>query len=82
MSALEQLRPLADISVDVEARLECCSLTVEQLLALQEDSLLYSDRAAGDNVDIQVGGQLIGAGEIIVLGSSLGFRIADFREKF
>jgi len=82
MKALDELRPLADIPLDVEARLECCRLTVEQLLALKEGSLLRSDRAAGDNIDVKVGGELIGTAELIVLGSSLGFRIADFREKF
>ena len=82
MSAIEALKPLADIPIEVEARLECCSLTVEQLLALQEGSLLRCERAAGDNIDVQIGSQLVGSGEIIVLGSSLGFRIADFREKF
>ena len=82
MSVIEDLKPLADIPMDVDARLECCSLTVEQLLALQEGSLLRSERAAGDNIDVQVGSQLVGTAEIILLGASLGFRIADFREKF
>jgi flagellar motor switch protein FliN len=82
MSALEDLRPLADIPLDVEGRLECCTTTVEQLLALQEGSLIRTERAAGDNIDVTVAGQTIGTGEIVVLGNSLGFRIADFREKF
>lgn len=82
MKALDELRPLADVAFTVEARLECCSLTVEQLLALQEGSLIPSEHAAGDNVDVRVGGQLVGTAELIVLGNSLGFRIADFGEKF
>lgn len=82
MTALEQLRPLADIPLEVEARLECCQMSVEQLLALHAGSLIRSDRAAGDNIDVQVGRQLLGTAEIIVMGASLGFRITDFREKF
>ncbi len=82
MSVLEQLRPLADIPLEVEARLECCSMTVEQLLALQAGSLVRSERAAGDSIDVQVGGQLLGTAEVVVIGGSLGFRITDFREKF
>jgi flagellar motor switch protein FliN len=82
MSVTEELRTLADVPLDVEARLECCTLSVEQLMALQEGSLIRSERAAGDNIDVQIGTQLVGTGEIIVLGTSLGFRIADFREKF
>lgn len=82
MSLVEELRPLADIPLDLDARLECCTLTVEQLLALQEGSLIRSERLAGDNVDVQIGAQSIGTGEIVVLGTSLGLRITDFREKF
>jgi flagellar motor switch protein FliN/FliY len=82
MKAMDELRPLADIPLEVDTRLECHGMTVEQLLALKEGSLVQTDRAAGDNVDIQVGGELIGTAELVVLGSSLGFRIADFREKF
>lgn len=81
MTVLDQLRPLSDIPLVVEARLPCGAMTVEQLLALKEGSLIRSDRAAGDNADFQVGGQLVGSVEMIVLGSALGFRITDFREK-
>jgi flagellar motor switch protein FliN/FliY len=80
-AALDQLRPFADIPLAVEARLPCGSLTVEQLLVLAEGSLIRSERAAGDNVDVEVGGQPVGSAEIVVLGNSLGVRITDFREK-
>lgn len=81
MAVLDQLRPFADIPLPIEARLPCCNMTVAQLLALQEGSLLRSDRAAGDNIEVEVGGQPVGTAEVIVLGNSLGFRITDFREK-
>jgi flagellar motor switch/type III secretory pathway protein FliN len=81
MAVLEQLGPLADIPFVVEARLPCCSMTVEQLLALKEGSLIRSERAAGDNCEVEVGGQPVGSAEVIVLGNSLGFRITDFRER-
>ena len=53
-------------------------MTVEQLLALKEGSLIRSDRAAGDNVDVQVGGELVGTAELIVLGGSLGVSYRRF----
>lgn len=81
MAVLDQLRPFADLPLMVESRLQCCTLSVEQLLALKEGSLIRSDRAAGDNVEVEVGGQLLGTAEMIVLGNSLGVRITDFREK-
>lgn len=80
--ALEELKPLADIPLEVEGRLECCFMSVEDLLALEDGSLIRSDRAAGDNIEVYVGGQTIGTAEIVVLGNSLGIRITDFREKF
>ena len=82
MSVIDDIRPLSDIALTVEARLQCCSMTVEELLSLQEGSQIETERAAGDNIDVWVGGQSIATGEIIVIGNSLGFRIADFREKF
>ena len=81
MAVTDQLRPFADIPLIVEARLPCSRMSVEQLLALKEGSLIRSDRAAGDNVEVEVGGEPIGSAEIIVLGNSLGVRITDFREK-
>jgi flagellar motor switch protein FliN/FliY len=81
MAALDQLRSYADIPLGVEARLPCGTLTVERLLALKEGSLIRSDRAAGDNVEVEIGGQPVGSAEVIVLGNSLGVRITDFREK-
>ncbi|HYP09261.1 MAG TPA: FliM/FliN family flagellar motor switch protein [Bryobacteraceae bacterium] len=81
MNVPDQIRPLADIPLVVEARLPCGTMTVEQLLSLKDGSLIRSDRAAGDNCDVQVGGQLLGSAEMIVLGNALGCRITDFREK-
>jgi flagellar motor switch protein FliN len=81
MPVVDPMRQVADIPLTVEARLPCCSMTVEQLLAVKVGTLIRSDRAAGDNVDVEVGGQAVGSAEFVVLGNSLGVRITDFREK-
>ena len=35
-------------------------------------------RSAGDNIDILVGGTLIGYGEIVIIEDAVGIRITDF----
>ena len=70
-----------DVPFEVRATLECGSLTVSEILKLCSGSILQTSRAAGDNVNIQVGQAIIGTGEIIVLGAKVGCRISDFEEK-
>jgi len=35
-------------------------------------------RSAGENIDIWVGGALIGYGEIVIIEDTMGVRITDF----
>ena len=72
---------MVDVPLDIRAELPCRIMTVDQLLSLQAGSLICTDRAAGDSVDIRVGGQLLGTGEIIVIENTTGIRLSDFREK-
>ncbi len=37
-------------------------------------------RSAGENIDILVGGALLGSGEIVIIEDTVGVRITDFRE--
>jgi flagellar motor switch protein FliN/FliY len=52
---------------------------VRQILELEPGSLIGMKRSAGENIDLYVGGTLIGCGEIVVVENSLGVRITDFR---
>ena len=70
-----------DVPFQVRATLECGTLTVSDILKLSAGSVLQTARAAGDNVNIQVGQAVIGTGEIIVIGAKVGCRISDFEEK-
>jgi flagellar motor switch protein FliN/FliY len=70
-----------DVPLEVAAELKCFSLTVEQLLDLRPGSIVRSRRAAGDSVDVRVGGQLICQGEVIVIDNTLAVRLSDFDEK-
>ena len=68
-----------DVPLDVEIELDRKALTVRQLLELNVDSVLKMDRSAGENLDIRIGGALIGFGEIVVSETTTGVRITDFK---
>jgi flagellar motor switch protein FliN len=72
---------LKDIPLKVEAHIRCFRLKLEELIELQPGSIIKSRRAAGDSVDIRVGGQLICQGEIIVIDNRLAVRLSDFEER-
>jgi flagellar motor switch protein FliN/FliY len=70
-----------DVPLAVEAQLECCTLTVEELLGLGPGSVIKTPRAAGDSVNLRVGNRVIALGEIIVIDNSLAIRISEFVER-
>jgi flagellar motor switch protein FliN/FliY len=79
MTPLEQTAFLAEVSLDVEAELERGVMSIRDLVALEEGSLIRTERAAGENIGVHVGGSLIGYGEIVVLENIIGVRITHFR---
>jgi flagellar motor switch protein FliN/FliY len=76
---MEEIAGFADVPVDIEAELDRRILTVRQILELEPGSLIGMKRSAGENIDLYVGGTLIGCGEIVVVENTLGVRITDFR---
>jgi flagellar motor switch protein FliN/FliY len=79
MTVMEQIANFADVPLEVEAELDRRVMTVGQILALAPGSLIGMKRSAGENIDLYVGGALIGCGEIVVVENALGVRITDFR---
>jgi flagellar motor switch protein FliN/FliY len=80
MTPLEEIAPLGDVPVEVEVDLDRRLMSARELLALEEGSVIPTMRSAGENIDIYIGGVLFGSGEIVVIESSLGVRITDFRD--
>lgn len=74
----EQLRHLADIVLNVEVELDRKSVSMRQMLDLDNGSVLKLSRSAGENIDIFVGGALVAFGEIVVIEDMMGVRITDF----
>jgi flagellar motor switch protein FliN/FliY len=79
MTPMEAIASFADVPVDIEAELDRRILTVRQILELEPGSLIAMRRSAGENIDLYVGGTLIGCGEIVVVENSLGVRITDVK---
>ena len=78
MTAIEDLAVCLDVAMDVDIELDRRVLTVRQILALDVGSVIRMNRAAGENLDIRVGGALFGFGEIVANEASTGVRLTDF----
>ncbi len=78
MTALEEISSLADVPVQVEVELDRRILTIREILDLDVDSVIRMTRSAGENIDILIGGTLIGFGEIVIIEDAVGVRITDF----
>lgn len=81
MTALEQTGHLADIPVSIDVELAHKIMTVGEILSLTEGRVIKMPRSAGENIDILVGGALIGSGEIVIIEETVGVRITDFNEE-
>ncbi|GEM_PF-291293 len=78
---LEKFEFLGDVPVTIVAELDRRTISFRELLDLRPGSVIALTRPAGENIDVYVGGVLIGYGELLVVESSLAVRLADLRDK-
>jgi flagellar motor switch protein FliN/FliY len=81
MTPIQEIAGLADVPLEVEVQLGHKILTIAQILELGPESVIRIARSAGDNIDILVGGALIGYGEIVIIEEAVGVRITDFSQQ-
>ena len=81
MTAFEEIGHLADVPVDVDVELDRKTMTVREILSLDKGSVIKMVRSAGENIDIYVGGAMLGSGEIVIIEEAVGVRITDFNEE-
>lgn len=81
MAALEEISHLADVPVFVDIELDRKIMTAREILALDRGSVVKLPRSAGENINILIGGTLIGSAEIVVIEETVGVRITDFVEE-
>jgi flagellar motor switch protein FliN/FliY len=72
---------LSDIPVDVDVELDRKKMSVREILTLDHGSVIKMMRSAGENIDIYVGGAMLGSGEIVIIEETVGVRITDFNEE-
>jgi flagellar motor switch protein FliN/FliY len=76
----ESLAAYANVPLEVEVVLDRTALHIAEILGWRKGSLIRLNRSAGENVDILVGGELLGHGEIIVIENTINARITAFKE--
>ena len=78
MSSLAEIAHFADVPIDLEVELGRKTMTISEILQIEPDSVIRIPRSAGENIDIRVGGALLGYGEIVIIEDTVGVRITDF----
>jgi flagellar motor switch protein FliN len=78
MTVVEQIAHFSDVPLDVDVELDRRVMTMREVLELSAGSVIKMSRSAGENIDIIIGGSLIGFGEIVIIEETVGVRITDF----
>jgi flagellar motor switch protein FliN/FliY len=79
MTATEEIAHFLDVSLEVNVELDRRIMTIRDVLELDVENVLKLTKSAGENLDVRLGGALIGSGEIVVLEAITGIRITDFK---
>jgi flagellar motor switch protein FliN/FliY len=79
MTPLQEIGALADVRIEIGVELDRRMMTIRDILALDVGSVVSMPRSAGENIDIYVGGALVGFGEIVIIETMMGIRITDFK---
>jgi flagellar motor switch protein FliN/FliY len=79
MTPIEEIAQFLDVPIEMNVELDRRLLTVREVVEFDVDSIIRLTRSAGENLDIRLGGALIGSGEIVVSETTTGVRLTDFR---
>jgi len=70
-------RLLQDVDVKLTVEIGSTRLTLRELLALGETSVIELDRDSNELLDVFVNGTLIGRGEVVTVGEKFGVRMTE-----
>ncbi|GGA43971.1 flagellar motor switch protein FliN [Sphingomonas psychrolutea] len=76
-SLAANFRLLQDVDVKLTVEIGSTSLTLRELLALSETSVIELDRQSNELLDVLVNGTLIGRGEVVMVGDRFGVRMTE-----
>ena len=81
MTTFEEIAHLADVPAAVSVELDRVTMTIREVLTMRAGTIITTSRAAGENIDISIGGTRLGSGEIVIIEDRMGVRITDFKEE-
>lgn len=73
----QELERMSDVKVSVEVVLGSTRKSLEEILRMQQGSVVTLERLAGEPVDITANGQLIARAEVVVIDDKFGVKILD-----
>lgn len=68
---------LQDVGVKLTVEIGSTQMTLRELLALGDNSVIELDREANELLDVFVNGTLIGRGEVVTVGEKFGIRMTE-----
>ncbi|MCP3427831.1 flagellar motor switch protein FliN [Opacimonas viscosa] len=72
-----KLDTILDIPVNISMEVGRSSISIRNLLQLNQGSVVELDRVAGEPLDVLVNGTLIAHGEVVVVNDKFGIRLTD-----
>ena len=68
---------LLDMEVICEAKLGSTKLTINEILKLENGSIIDLNKPAGENIEFFINTRMLGKGEIMVYEKKLAFRVNE-----
>jgi len=68
---------ILDVPVTIAMEIGRTSISIRNLLKLNQGSVIELDRMAGEPMDVMVNGTLIAHGEVVVVNEKFGIRLTD-----
>ncbi len=71
------LEMILDIPVAISMEIGRSTISIRNLLQLNQGSVVELDRLAGEPMDVLVNGHLVAHGEVVVVNEKFGIRLTD-----
>ncbi len=68
---------ILDVTVNLAIELGQAHMSIHDLLALNQGSIVELDRLAGDPLDVRVNGTLVARGEVVVVKDKFGIMLTE-----
>ena len=76
-SKASNLAHLQDVTVTLSVELGRTEKTLEELVVMDEQSMVETDKNVGDPIDVMLNGKLFARGEVITVGEYFGVRVTE-----